>query len=125
MRWISLKERRLTEPYRPLIKGLTIGDSVIEGKGLFATQSFSPNFVFGITHFIPETHFEVLFHSGVIRTPLGGFINHNDDPNCEVINQNSLRWFVLSSIKEIKVGDELTIDYSRSELGREYLDQIL
>ena len=62
--------------YRPLPKELTIKNSSIEGLGLFATENIKKNSYLGITHIRDE-----LFENKYIRTPLGGFYNHSNDPN--------------------------------------------
>ena len=51
-----------------------------------------------------------------VRTPLGGFLNHSDEPNCELIDpiDYNVNWTIktLQVIREIKPGDELTVYYS-------------
>ena len=61
--------------YRPLPDGLTIKNSPIEGLGLFATVNIKKNAFIGITHIRDEQ-----FENKYIRTPLGGFYNHSNDP---------------------------------------------
>ena len=61
--------------YRPLPKQLTIKNSPIEGLGLFATQNIKANTFIGVTHIRDEQ-----FENKYIRTPLGGFYNHSNDP---------------------------------------------
>jgi SET domain-containing protein len=91
--------------YRPLPSYLTIGKSNIDGNGLFATDNIDANHVIGVTH-VRDNRFE----DGFIRTPLGGFFNHSEWPNCEVIIEGDL--IKLKTIKEIKVGEELTATYT-------------
>lgn len=43
------------------------------------------------------------------------FINHNCDPNCEVDEDNEGA-LMLYAIKDIKAGDEITIDYDYEEI---------
>ena len=62
--------------YRPLPKQLTIKNSAIEGLGLFATEDIKKNSFIGITHVRDEQ-----FENKYIRTPLGGFYNHSNEPN--------------------------------------------
>jgi len=62
--------------YRPLPKELTIKNSAIEGLGLFATENIKKNSFIGITHIRDEQ-----FENKYIRTPLGGFYNHSNEPN--------------------------------------------
>ncbi len=61
--------------YRPLPDGLTIKNSPIEGLGLFATVDIKKNTFIGVTHIRDEQ-----FENKYIRTPLGGFYNHSNDP---------------------------------------------
>ena len=65
--------------YRPLPKYLTIQPSKIEGLGLFTIRAIRDiETSIGVTHVFMDEKGQV------IRTPLGGFINHSDNPNCEV-----------------------------------------
>jgi len=66
--------------YRPLPPEVTIRKSCIEGLGLFTTCDIEEGHRLGITH-IANNNFENQY----IRTPLGGFINHSDIPNCTLI----------------------------------------
>ena len=61
--------------YRPLPEGLTIKNSPIEGLGLFATIDIKKNTFIGVTHIRDEQ-----FENKYIRTPLGGFYNHSNEP---------------------------------------------
>ena len=61
--------------YRPLPDGLTIKNSPIEGLGLFSTINIKKNTFIGITHIRDEQ-----FENKYIRTPLGGFYNHSNNP---------------------------------------------
>ena len=90
--------------YRPLPESLTVKPSGIDGLGLFATEDLPPGKEFGICH-VEDDRFE----NGYIRTPLGGFYNHSDDPNCESYKCEG--YVKLKSIKDIKEGDELTANY--------------
>jgi len=62
--------------YRPLPDGLTIKNSSIEGLGLFATKNIKKNTFIGVTHVRDEQ-----FENKYIRTPLGGFYNHSNEPS--------------------------------------------
>ena len=91
--------------YRPLPKEVTITTSKIDGLGLHASKPHSAGTKFGETH--------VLVHSRDrhewVRTPLGGFINHSNNPNCFITTEAGDR--TLYAIKPIKKGDELTVFY--------------
>ena len=93
------------DTYRPLIEGLTIKTSNIEGLGLFTTKDFLAGTDFG------ETHVFVLSNNRRewVRTPLGGFINHSNNPNCFITTEAGDR--TLYAIKPIKKGDEITVFY--------------
>ena len=88
--------------YRPLPESLTIKPSSIDGLGLFATQTIPKNTDLGMIHF---TYGDLL-----IRTPLGGFINHSGKPNCKKLDLED-EWH-LKTIKEIKKDEELTLKYT-------------
>ena len=103
-------ETKNKELYKPLPNNecikLTIDKSKIQGLGLF-TQLFVPKGVnFGISHYKIKDE--------IIRTPLGGFINHSDDPNCEKVKTHDANYskYNLFSIKDITGGEELTIKYT-------------
>jgi len=101
----------MAKEYKPLPDGLTIKKSAIpelgteDSLGLFATQDFPAGHNFGIGHVQDER-----FPNGYIRTPLGGFFNQTDDPNCEVVHEDP--YIYLKSLKSIKAGDELTAIYT-------------
>jgi len=90
--------------YRPLPLELTIRASEIDGLGLFAAEDIDDNHEFGISHVLDER-----FEDGYIRTPLGGFFNHSEMPNCEAYAEES--FVKLRAIKKIKVGEEITVRY--------------
>ena len=105
----------MSNTYRPLPEGLTIRESSIEGLGLFATKHFEKNTIIGITHVRDKR-----FQHGFIRTPLGGFINHSDDPNTETIGSGK-GWvdvgvLALRSIRDIDPGEEILLKYSLYKL---------
>ena len=60
--------------YKPLPESLTIKTSKVNGLGLFATEGIAQGTNLGMTHIKISDH--------IIRTPLGGFINHSNDANC-------------------------------------------
>ena len=71
--------------YRPLPKQLTIKNSSIEGLGLFATEDIKSNSFIGVTHIRDEQ-----FENKYIRTPLGGFYNHSNEPTVMRMVSDSL-----------------------------------
>ena len=80
--------------YKPLPNCLTIKKSPIEGLGLYATKNIKSNVFIGLTH-IQDKDFE----NGYIRTPLGGFYNHSNEPN--------VRRIVSDSLPTLKCGDPI------------------
>lgn len=90
--------------YRPLPEFLTIKQSNIEGLGLFATNTIPKNTIIGVTHVKDER-----FEDGYIRTPLGGFFNHSNEPNCIILYEDDV--LKLATISEVKTGQELTATY--------------
>ena len=92
--------------YKPLPDGLIIKGSSIEGQGLFTTRELAIGCKLGISHYRIDGEY--------IRTPLGGFINHSDTPNCGRsqirIKPGLDKWSVIV-IEEIPKGSELTLKY--------------
>ena len=88
--------------YRPLPESLTIKSSGIDGLGLFATQHIPANTQLGVSH--------IIISDEIIRLPLGGFINHKDNPNCVRIAVGNKSY--LHTIKDIKQDEELTLKYT-------------
>ena len=49
-----------------------------------------------------------------MRTPIGGFVNHSDDPNCTK-DLEEMEWgriYHMRTIKPIKKGEELFLKYT-------------
>jgi len=97
--------------YRPLPTYLTIKQSNIEGLGLFATEFIKKSALLGVSH-VADVHFT----NGYIRTPLGGFINHSNTPNCKTFKEG--RIISIISITDIKVDDEITLEYTMYDPSR-------
>ena len=96
------------KPYKPLPDYLSIGPSSIHGAGIFATEDVPQGVVIGITHI-----YDPNFQHNYIRTPLGGFINHSESSNCELIEEDDdTDYKKLKTIKKIEQGKELTLKYS-------------
>ena len=97
--------------YNPLPDGLIIAKSSIEGQGLVTTKFIDKDTKLGLSHIVVKDE--------LIRTPLGGFINHSDTPNCvkvrgelglkDVENYNS---YFLYTIRDVKAWEELTVKYT-------------
>lgn len=88
--------------YRPLPDCLTIGLSDIEGLGLFATEFIPAGTELGMSHFY--------WGETLMRTPLGAFYNHSEDPNIEKYQKDSR--FFLVTIEDIEPLEELTCYYT-------------
>ncbi|MGZ6004790.1 MAG: SET domain-containing protein-lysine N-methyltransferase [Candidatus Saccharimonadales bacterium] len=91
-------------PHLPIPHCITVDKSNIHGLGLIAVEDIEPGTDLGITHILNPD-----YEDGLIRTPLGGFLNHSDSPNCQYKeNGNNLR---LITIKKINKGEEITVSY--------------
>ena len=95
--------------YKPLPEGITVKQSKFHGLGLFATKDFDARVVLGIVHIDNKN-----FPHGYIRTALGAFYNHSEDPNCENVAGfwHQLPGKYLITTKPIKAGEELTAKYT-------------
>ena len=94
--------------YRPLPDFLTINSSAIEGQGVFTDVVLFEGTQLGLSHIYAKE-----FPDNLIRTPLGGFINHSDTPNCQLIRLGRLLF--VEVITDIGVGDEITLLYGRTK----------
>ena len=90
--------------YKPLPKEVTIKKSLINGLGLFAEEDIEKGTQLGISHVS-----DIRFENGYIRTPLGAFVNHSNEPNCEFIKETEFVY--LKIIKNILMGTELAAKY--------------
>ena len=108
------KEYRLRKKarlmYKPLPDSLTIKTSQVDGLGLFAKEDIGQGTNLGMSH--------VEIEDTIIRTPLGGFINHSGDANCvkvelRMANEklNYKKWNLVA-LQDIKEGEELTVRYT-------------
>jgi hypothetical protein len=95
------------KPYKPLPEYLAIGPSDIHGAGILAKEDIPGEIEIGITHvYDPD------FQDDFIRTPLGGFINHSNTPNCEIIEDEAKEYRILHTLRKIEAGEELTVEYT-------------
>lgn len=78
--------------------------SKIEGLGLFTLEELDKNVVLGVTH-VADAETTQLF-----RTPLGGFINHSEKPNCKLYEIGRFKY--LRTMQQIPMGAELTLKYT-------------
>ena len=96
----------MSNNYKPLPDGLMIKESNIEGQGLFTTRELAVGCKLGISHYRIDGEY--------IRTPLGGFINHSDTPNCGRSQITIKPWLDKCNItvtENISAGSELTLKY--------------
>ena len=95
--------------YRPLPAGLTIKESKVQGLGLFATKDHEADTVLGIVHIANKN-----FPHGYIRTALGAFYNHSEEPNCRTLKGfwHQIPVVYLVTTKAIANKEELTAKYS-------------
>ena len=93
--------------YKPLPDCLTINKSPIEGLGLYASKKIRANSFIGLTH-VRDKNFE----NGYIRTPLGGFYNHSNEPN--------VRRVVSDVLPKLKCGEQIdeSLDVSQIPDGK-------
>mgnify|MGYP003153902442 CR=1 FL=1 len=101
--------------YKPLPESVTIKKSGIHDLGVFADQEIKQGTNLGMTHLkIGDT---------IFRTPLGGFINHSNTPNCDKAElrmtsedlqgpKYSYKKWNLITGQNIKKGEELTLRYT-------------
>jgi len=101
--------------YKPLPDSLTIKQSGIDGLGLFAKEGIAQGANLGMSH--------VAIGSRIIRTPMGGFINHSNDANTvkvelKINNEDdpllkiATKKWNLVTLRDIKEGEELTVRYT-------------
>ena len=102
-----IKEKNM---YKPLPESLTIKQSGVHGLGLFADQDIKQATNFGMSH--------MKMKDTIFRTPLGGFINHANVPNCAkvelLMRDDSLDYkkWNLVTLQDIEKGEELTVRYT-------------
>ena len=101
--------------YRPLPKELTIKNSPIEGLGVFTNELLPISRIFDN----PPTHF---YKEENRRSTLGGFLNHSFSPNCKILDIDDKGY--LKTLRDIEPGEELTVDYTITPCGSDYLESI-
>ena len=88
--------------YKPLPDGLYVSNSDIAGQGLFTNRKLEVGTELGLSH--------KMIDDNLIRTPLGGFINHSEQPNVQKY-QIGYDYFI-KVIKDIDAGEEITLKYN-------------
>ena len=109
--------------YNPLPHGLFIDESSIDGQGLYTNAELAGGTNLGMSH--------VELGKMMIRTPLGGFVNHSNTPSCVKVkslltrqqwnerndlpndkyDHNFTKWDLVT-LRDIDAGDELTVRYT-------------
>lgn len=103
--------------YKPLPKVVTISKSNIHGLGLFATTNIPEKHDLGISHYqIEESH--------VIRTPLGGFINHSKTPNCTIKLKWDVEDFNINAYEELLTYTFKEEKEEINDLFKKFLDKV-
>jgi SET domain-containing protein len=115
--------------YKPLPDNLTIKESSIHGLGLFATEDIPTKLNYNMHTMHTHTYYNIYvnefkIYEELIRTSLGGYINHSNTPNAElyeakIINNNkiTLYKYFLVYLKDIKAGEEILLDYTKELCG--------
>ena len=93
--------------YRPLPDNLTIKLSPIEGFGIFAVENIDKMTDLGISH--------LSLGREIYRTPLGGFLNHSENPNCLLLFEEEFYW--LQTLSSVEEGTELTVNYNKYDVN--------
>jgi len=104
---LEMEKKPENKMYRPLPDSLTIAQSGVNGLGLFAKKGIGQGTNLGTTH--------LKIGDEILRTPLGGFINHADESNCVKVVLNDDRYkkkWTLVTCRNIKEGEELTLQYT-------------
>ena len=88
--------------YKPLPDGLYVSNSDIAGQGLFTNRKLEVGTELGLSH--------KMIDDNLIRTPLGGFINHSEEPNVQKYQIGND--YFIKVIKDINVGEVITLKYN-------------
>ena len=94
--------------YKALPEGLYIQDSPVAGQGLFAKKDIPRDTYLGMSH--------LMLGEIIYRTPLGGFINHSDTPNCLKYFEDG--FYFIRTTNSIKAGEELFLKYTFYEIEK-------
>ena len=112
--------------YKALHSDITIKKSSIDGLGIFALKGIPKDTVLGISH-VKDKDNTGRYYQGYIRTPLGGFINHSNEPNCIKVKprlklfprhwptlkeDEEVSSIAIRTMRDIKEGEELTVFYT-------------
>ena len=99
--------------YKPLPESVTIKQSGVHGLGLFAEETIMQGTNLGMSH--------IKLNGTIVRTPLGGFINHANEPNAVKVellmtDQSQIKFdykkWNLVTLRDITEGEEITLRYT-------------
>ena len=96
------KEMKKVTPYQALPKGLYVMNSPIAGQGIFTMDTIPAGTDLGMSH--------IMVDEEIYRTPLGGFINHSENPNCEKYLIGNK--YYIRTIREVEPIEELVLKYT-------------
>ena len=110
--------------YLALPENLEVQNSPIHGQGLFATADIPKGTELGESHSFLMQDYDVETKTWSrkewIRTPIGAFLNHSNNPNVTVETKGSGNTAFLIALKDIPEGEEITVTYEEevfNELG--------
>lgn len=106
--------------YRPLQPGLTIEKDVFDELKIVTKFKILKGSTLGVSHIKLPTN-------ELVRCEMGGFINTSETPNCALIEtkrNDIITEYVLTTIRDIKAGEEITLNYTKELCGlTDYKDE--
>ena len=101
--------------FNPLPSSITIKKSPVHGLELFAVQKIPKGTNLGLILYCSlshkdKEHYRILDGMDFIRTPLGGFGNHSENPNCQ--KYYAEKGWHLCTTKDINPDEEITWKYT-------------
>ena len=88
--------------YQALPDGLFIQNSSVAGQGVFTKVKLMSGMELGMSH--------LLIDNEIYRSPIGGFINHSEKPNCEKYLVGNK--YYIRTISDIEPLEELFLKYT-------------
>ena len=88
--------------YQALPDGLFIQNSSVAGQGVFTKVKLMSGMELGMSH--------LLIDDDIYRSPIGGFINHSEKPNCEKYLVGNK--YYIRTISDIEPLEELFLKYT-------------
>ena len=85
---------------------MEVKESDVAGQGVYAKEDIPKDTILRVSH--------VIMDDEIHRTPLGGFINHSDKPNCMKYLEGNK--YYIKTTKKIGWGNELFLKYSFYEV---------